>query len=243
MACGLYRAHVCVRYVFNICNILYTHKRSLWGNILTYVTYGFFSFFGYFLSFESEIKMSGNDEQPKRASISESLSHPEFLKAQERNRTRLARIQKGNLTSEPKNKSEAILSGPGAFGSFSLSDADKWNASKLLTFVNALCQRYGVKNWCTLTTTGERRAIKENRELCDHLQNVLGYSRAELLNFFKFWFDSWPAFVSMFRKAEEVGYCPPFWLKADAQVKKFRDLYYKDTPPTVDYSQHDEFKL
>jgi hypothetical protein len=183
-------------------------------------------------------------EQPKRASIHEALTCPGFEEAQERNRNRLARTQKKNSTSDSRNKSEAKLCGPGAFKGYATSEADSWSASKLLVYVNVLCQNYGIKNWCSLPTTGERRAIKENRELCDLLQEQLGYSRHHLLEFFKFWFDNWPLFTSMFKKAEEVGYCPPFWLKAAAQVKKFRDLYYLNRPSEVDSTQpHQGFTL
>lgn len=179
-----------------------------------------------------------DQKRPKKATIDEALSCPEFIQASKRAASRLERTQRSNTDLDPENKFGAFIRDPRKSCDFRLETSDSWNSTKLCTYVNTLCQCYGIENWNTKPTTGEKRAIKENRDLIDHLMKVLEYdSRKDLLTFFRWWFEHWDLFVNTFAKASEMGYHPPFWLKADARIKKFRDLYYNNAEKPLDSKQ------
>lgn len=178
--------------------------------------------------------MTSDQNKPKKATIDESLSCDKFLQASQRAANRLERVRKANLAHDSGTGFGTFIDDPRRSCDYDLEHSDRWNATKLFTYVNTLCQVHGIKNWNIQDTTGQRRAIKENKELCVRLCSDLGCSMKDLMLFYAWWFKNWSLFCGMFSKADELGYCPPFWIKALPVVKKFRDLYYNHAQKPLD---------
>ncbi len=113
--------------------------------------------------------------------------------------------------------------------------ANHWSYAKMNTYVNVLCQRYGVKSWASSPTIGERRAIKELRKLIE----VSGRTNTEFLTEITKLFDRWDVFIGYYPKAAEIGFSPPYWTKAWSIIEKFLgiSLEVKDNPLSSSIAQ------